>query len=146
MLPLLAVSLILYLASMSGKWWTEKLPPKMQNDFVVTSFRSVISFMVSCPFREKWEAGVWNQGIFKIIFYILSASYVEIIRESTISRVFYHTAVALPSSINENFHKHLFALHVRDLNVKMAFADSDETLFLFPLPSYWSLLVLVTVR
>ena len=33
--------------------------------------------MVSIPFREKWESGVWNQGIFKILFYVLSASWVK---------------------------------------------------------------------
>ena len=66
----------------------KKLPSKTGNEYVVTSFCSEISPMVSCPFREEWEAGVWNQGIFRILFCILLTSYAEIILEATISRVF----------------------------------------------------------
>ena len=38
MLRLLPVSIILYLISMPGDGWAEKLPIKMRNDFVVASF------------------------------------------------------------------------------------------------------------
>ena len=58
MLPLLTVSLILYLVSISGKGWAKKLPPKIQNESVVASFFSETTPMVSCLFRENWEAGV----------------------------------------------------------------------------------------
>ena len=40
----------------------------MWNESIITSFCLARSPMVSCPFREKWESGVWNQGIFTIIF------------------------------------------------------------------------------
>ena len=33
----------------------------------------------------EWEAGVWNKGILRILFYVLSTSYVEIILETTIT-------------------------------------------------------------
>ena len=51
--------------------------------------------MVSCTFREKLEAGVWNKGTFRIIFCVLSTSYVEIILEAMISRVFSCTYVGV---------------------------------------------------
>ena len=38
----------------------------MRNESIITSFLLAISPMVSYLFREKWEAGVWNQGIFRI--------------------------------------------------------------------------------
>ena len=47
--------------------------------------------MVSCSFHYKLEAGLgnWlNQGMFRILFYVLSTPYVENILEVTISRVF----------------------------------------------------------
>ena len=88
MLPLLAVSLILCLVSMSGKGWAKKAPPRTQNYFIITSFHSKISPMVPFMFREKWEAGVWNWGILRILFWILSISYIEIILEATIYRFF----------------------------------------------------------
>ena len=88
MLPLLAGSLILRLVSISGKLWAKKLLPKMRNESIITSFCSAISSLVSCLFCEKLEAGVWNQGTFRIPFCVLLTSYVEIILESTISRVF----------------------------------------------------------
>ena len=58
MLTLLAVSLILCLASMSGEGWAKKLPPKIQNKFVVASFELLIFPIVSCLFHEKQESGV----------------------------------------------------------------------------------------
>ena len=57
----------------------QKMPPKMWNEFVMDSFCSAISPMVSWPFREKWEAGVWNQGNFRKLFCVLSTPYIEII-------------------------------------------------------------------
>ena len=51
-------------------------------------FLSAILPMVSCPFREKWEAGEWKKVIFRIIFKVLLKLYVEIILEATISRDF----------------------------------------------------------
>ena len=79
MLRLLEFSLMLCLVSISGEGWVEELPPKTQNDFVGTSFFLEISPMVSSPFYDFFEARVCNQGIFKILFYVLLASYVEII-------------------------------------------------------------------
>ena len=64
------------------------MPPKMRNDSVISSSCSAILSMMSCPFRKKWESGVWNQGTFRILFWILLTSYIEIILEDTISRVF----------------------------------------------------------
>ena len=77
----------------------KKLPPKMRNTFVAASFYSAILPMVSCLFRQKWEAGMWNKGIFRIIFCVLSISYIYIILESKIPRVFptqiYHVVFQL---------------------------------------------------
>ena len=87
MLPLLAFPLILCLVSMSGEGWAKILSPKIRNNLVVTIFQSAILPMVSCLLSEKWEAGVWNQGIFRIVFCVLSILYVEIILEATIYRV-----------------------------------------------------------
>ena len=87
MLPLLAFPLILCLVSMSGEGWAKILSPKIRNNLVVTIFQSAILPMVSCLLSKKWEAGVWNQGIFRIVFCILSILYVEIILEATIYRV-----------------------------------------------------------
>ena len=95
MLTLLAVSLILCLVSISGEGWAKKLPPKMHNRSVFASFLLEISTMMSCPFCERWEAGVWNQGIFRILFSVLLKSYVEIILETMISRIFPYPAVGV---------------------------------------------------
>ena len=43
---------------------------------------------MSCPFHEKWEAGVWNKGTLRILFWVLLRSYIEIILKAVISRVF----------------------------------------------------------
>ena len=51
--------------------------------------------MVSHLFRLKWEARIWNQGIFRIIFCVLSTSYVEIILKAMIYRVFSYPAVGV---------------------------------------------------
>ena len=60
----------------------------MRNESVIEGFCLEISPMVEFPFREKWEAGVWNQGIFRILFCILLTSYVNFILDATISRFF----------------------------------------------------------
>ena len=79
----------------------------MRNQFVIAIFHSEISPVVSCLFREIWEAGVWNQGIFRILFCVLSTSYVEIILEATIARVFYYpdVGVIFEKSILSSSHK-----------------------------------------
>ena len=81
----------------------KKLPPKMQNKFVFASFDSLISPIVSCPFCEKQESGVWNKGIYRILFCILLISYVKIILEAMLSRVFpthlYHVEFQLVKKI-----------------------------------------------
>ena len=51
--------------------------------------------MESCPFLDKWDPGVWNQGIFRILFCFLLISYVGIIPEATILRVFPYTDVGV---------------------------------------------------
>ena len=82
MLHLMAVSLILCFVIFSVKGYVQdkkKLPPKLWNYSVIAGFLSGISPMMSCPFREKWEAGVWNQGTLRILLCILSTSYVEVI-------------------------------------------------------------------
>ena len=88
MLHSLVVYLIMWLVSMSGKVWAENLPPKTHNNFVFTSFCSTISPMVLYLFCEKWEVGVWNQGIFGILFCVVSTTYLEFIQDATISQVF----------------------------------------------------------
>ena len=80
----------------------EKLPPKMWNTFAVTSFHPAISPMVSHAFHEKRESGVWNQCIFKILLFILSISYIEIIPEATKIQSFYHSSVSCGISVEEN--------------------------------------------
>ena len=67
----------------------------MQNDSVIASFCSAILPMVSCLFREKREAGVWNQGTFRILFHVLSTSYLEIILEAKIFRFFSYPDVGV---------------------------------------------------
>ena len=64
------------------------LPPQMRNESVITSFCLERLPRVLCPFREKWETGVWNQGIFRILLCVLSTSYIEIILEATMPRVY----------------------------------------------------------
>ena len=66
MLAFLEISLILFVVSTSGNKWAKKMPPKIHNEYVIASFRSEISPMVSCLFREKWDSGVLNQGTFAI--------------------------------------------------------------------------------
>ena len=51
--------------------------------------------MVSCTFHEKWDARIWKQGIFRILFCFLLTSYVDIIKEATISRVLSYPAVSV---------------------------------------------------
>ena len=48
----------------------------------------------------KIEAGVWNQGIYRILFWFLSILYVEIILEAMISR-FFHPDVSCDVSVGE---------------------------------------------
>ena len=102
MLPLLSVSLIVCLVSISGEG-CEKLQPKKRNNSIIASFHLEISPMVSYPFRENWEAGDWNQGIFRILLCALSVSYLETILEATITRVFptqiYHVVFQLVKKI-----------------------------------------------
>ena len=101
MLPLLEVFLILCLVSMLVGGWEKQLPLKLRNKFVVASFNLSILPMASRPLREKWESGVWNKGIFRILSWILSTSYVYIIlfsREATASRVFPYPAIKLKPS------------------------------------------------
>ena len=80
-------------------WWVcqdrdgRKTATKTRSDFVVASFWLAISTIVSCPFSERLEAGVWNQGILRILFWVLSASYVEIMLEAMIYRFFSYPAV-----------------------------------------------------
>ena len=50
---------------------------------------------MSCPFHENWKAGVWNQGVIRILFCLLSASYVEITLEAKIYRVYLYLAVGV---------------------------------------------------
>ena len=73
----------------------KKLPLKIQNDSIIASFCLAIWTMVSCTFHERWEAGVWNQGTFRILLCILLTSCVEFIIESKICRVFSYTDVGL---------------------------------------------------
>ena len=49
--------------------------------------------MVSCKFRKKIEAGVWNKYIFRILFCVLLTAYVEIMIKSTIYGDFSDPAV-----------------------------------------------------
>ena len=93
MFPLLTVYLMLCLVSISGKVRAKQLPPKPWNEFIISSFFLSIFPMAACTFREKWEAGVWNQGIFRKIFYVISKSYVEIILEDMISGEFFFTTM-----------------------------------------------------
>ena len=65
-----------------------KIPPKTRNEFVVASFCSEISPLASYPFHEKWKDGVWNQGIFRILFCVLLTSYVEFIPTLRSSRAY----------------------------------------------------------
>ena len=88
MLLLLEFSLILCLVSISGEGWAKQLPPKMLNESFVASF-----FLEShpwCHFRsvknERLECEI--TVTFRILFCILSTSYVEIILEAKISIVF----------------------------------------------------------
>ena len=50
-------------------------------------FSSEILPMVLYAFCKKWEDGVWNQGILRIIICVLLVSYIDILLEVTISSV-----------------------------------------------------------
>ena len=73
--------------------------------------------MVLCPFREKWEAGVWNQDTFRILFCVLLTSDVEIILEATISRVFSYPDVDV-----------IFEKYIWSISQNLADADPAGTL------------------
>ena len=70
------------------------MPPKLWNESFIAIISSILP-IVSCPFRKKWEAGVWNQGTFRILIWVLAISYVEIVLEATISTVFSYLDVCV---------------------------------------------------
>ena len=72
---------------MSGEVLAKILLPKTQNGCLAIFCEEILP-IVSCPFREKLEAGVCNQGTFRKLFYVLLTSWVEIVLEATISIVF----------------------------------------------------------
>ena len=61
-------------------------------------------FLVSSPFCEKYKAGEenqWHQGIFKILFYIISTSHIYNILEANQTRVVSHPSICTPDQVNE---------------------------------------------
>ena len=95
MLHLLEVSSVLCLVSISGELRAKNCHQKIGISTSSQVLLGNIAHVVICLFREKWEAGVCNQGIFRMIFYVLLASYVEIIIEAKISRVFSYPYVGV---------------------------------------------------
>ena len=71
------------------------MPPKKRSEFIVTKFHVLVSPMAAYPFCEIWESRVWNRGIFRIPYYVLSKSYVEFILEAKIFIVFPYLDVVL---------------------------------------------------
>ena len=81
MLPLLAVSLLFF--------WSVYQVRYRQKNFHQKRGMISLSPVFLGNITEKWEAGVWNQGIFGILFCVWSTSYVETIQEATIYRLFF---------------------------------------------------------
>ena len=79
-----------------GKNWHQECGMSPSLPFFDRQYR----LLCHVRFVKKWEAGVWNQGTLMILFWVLSASYVEIILEAPIYRVFSYPDIGDIKKIN----------------------------------------------
>ena len=100
MLHLLEVSLILCMISISGKGWEKNWHQECGMSPSSPVFDRQSRLLCHVRFIKKREAGVWNQGTLMILFCVLSASYVEIILEAKIHRVFSYPDIGDIKKIN----------------------------------------------